>query len=99
MPPASGRRLRMTISSALTTRVESAREFIDQPTILRLNVSRTAQQYSQPSRAWILSVVATRAVYACSSKAVNRSAGVSQPRVLRGRVLSCLATAWRSAMP
>src|SRR6185312_7000964 len=47
---------------------------------------------------WILSVVATRAVYACSSKAVNRSAGVSQPRVLRGRVLSCSATAWRSAM-
>ena len=48
--------------------------------------------------AWILSVVATRAVYACSSKSVNRSAGVSQPRVLRGRVLSCSATAWRSAM-
>ena len=47
---------------------------------------------------WILSVVATRAVYACSSKSVNRSAGVSQPRVLRGRVLSCSATAWRSAM-
>ncbi|MCA2277184.1 transposase [Mycobacterium intracellulare] len=42
---------------------------------------------------WILLVVATRAVYACSSKAVNRSAGVSQPRVLRGRVLSCSATA------
>jgi putative transposase len=47
--------------------------------------------------AWILSVVATRVIYACSSKAVNRSAGVSQPRVFRGRVLSCSATAWRSA--
>ena len=46
--------------------------------------------------AWILSVVATRVIYACSSKAVNRSAGVSQPRVFRGRVLSCSATAWRS---
>jgi putative transposase len=45
---------------------------------------------------WILSVVATRVIYACSSKAVNRSAGVSQPRVFRGRVLSCSATAWRS---
>ena len=47
--------------------------------------------------AWILTVDATRAVYPCSSKAARRSAGVSQPSVLRGRVLSCSATAARSA--
>ena len=46
--------------------------------------------------AWILTVVATWAVYPCSSKAVNRSAGLSQPSVLRGRVSSCSATAARS---
>lgn len=46
---------------------------------------------------WILTVVATRAVYPCSSKAARRSVGVSQPIVLRGRVLSCSATALRSA--
>jgi hypothetical protein len=65
-------------------------------TIIREKQSKIAQQYTLPSRAWILSVVATRVIYACSSKAVNRSAGVSQPRVFRGRVLSCSATAWRS---
>ena len=47
--------------------------------------------------AWILTVDATRAVYPSSSKAARRSAGVSQPSVLRGRVLSCSATAARSA--
>lgn len=48
MPPEVGRPLRMAISNALTTSVASAFESIDQPTILRLNASRTAQQYSQP---------------------------------------------------
>ena len=50
-----------------------------------------------PAESWILTVDATRAVYPCSSKAARRSEGVSQPSVLRGRVLSCSATAARSA--
>ncbi len=36
------------MSNALTISVASAFESIDQPTILRLNASRTAQQYSPP---------------------------------------------------
>ena len=43
------------MSKALTASVASARESIDQPTILRLKASRTAQQYSQPSRVPVLS--------------------------------------------
>jgi hypothetical protein len=61
-----------------------------------LTSARHSSMYTLRRKAWILTVVATRAVYPFSSKAVNRSAGVSQPSVLRGRVLSCSATAARS---
>nr|WP_266043191.1 hypothetical protein [Lentzea sp. NEAU-D7] len=42
VPPGSGRRLRMAMSSALPTRVESCAESIGQPTNRRLNASRPA---------------------------------------------------------
>jgi hypothetical protein len=46
---------------------------------------------------WIPVIVATPVCQLGSSKARRRSAGVSQPRLLRGRALSSAATCWSSS--
>ncbi|TXN32307.1 transposase [Lacisediminihabitans profunda] len=48
---------------------------------------------------WIPAVVATRSRYEASSKAVRRSAGVSQSRDFRGRSFSSVATSRRRPTP
>ena len=48
---------------------------------------------------WIPAVVATRSRYEASSKAVRRSAGVSQSRDFRGRSFSSVATSRRRSTP
>jgi hypothetical protein len=49
--------------------------------------------------AWIPAIVATRSRYEASSKAVRRSAGVSQSRDFRGRSFSSVATSRRRSTP
>jgi hypothetical protein len=46
---------------------------------------------------WIPVIVATPVCQLGSSKPRRRSAGVSQPRLLRGRALSSAATCWSSS--
>lgn len=82
VPPEVGWRLRMAISNALTTNVASAFESIDQPTIRRLNASRTAQQYSHPSRVRCCVMSLTHNSFGASrwNLRLTRSSAVATPR-------------------
>lgn len=70
------------MSSALTTSVESCRESMDQPTILRLNASRTAAQYTHLSlvRCCVMSVTHNSSGRNRWNLRLTRSSAVTMPR-------------------